>query len=153
MKTKKRNGFTLIELMTGMVAGMIVLLAAGSVLIVGNRYWDKAWDRVHLQRDGSYAMLKIGRSIRGGISAELESGGKGIKIYRQTNWIRFFLDGGNNDLKCEIEGGTPQTVVESNIADIEFTLDANRVDIGLKLGKDNFHNHFVSSVMMRNYGG
>ena len=153
MKMKRQNGFTLIELMTGMVASMIVLLAAGSVLIVGNRYWDKTWDKVGLQRDASYAMLKISRSIRAGTSAELESDGTGIKIYRKSDWIRFYLDGDNNDLKCEIEGGTPQIVVGSSIADIEFALDANRVDIGLKLGKDNFHNHFVSSVMMRNYGG
>jgi len=110
MKMKRQNGLTLIELMTSMVAGMIV----------GNRHWDKAWEKVHVQREGSYAKMKISRSIRGGISAELESSGKAIKIYRKTDWIRFFLDADNKDLKWEIEVGTPQTVVKSNIADIEL---------------------------------
>lgn len=143
----------MIELVIGIIAGTIVLLAAGGVLAIGNRYWDRAWDKINLQREASHTMHSMTRSIRTGTSAELDKDGKGLKIHRDTDWIRYFLDMDNNLLKCQLEGQAVPTVVGSDIADISFTLDSNKVDIGLKLRKDEFQNHFVSTVMMRNYGG
>ena len=153
MKTKRQKGFTLIELLIGMATGLIVLLGAGGILVVGNNFWENAWDKVNLQRDASYAMLTISRSVRSGKSAELENGGKGIKIYRETDWIRFYLDSAKNDIKCEIEGESPQTVVATFVEELTFTLDADIVEISIKLQRDNFQNHFASTAMMRNFGG
>ena len=153
MKTKKQKGFTLIELVISIIAGLIVLLAAGTALLAGHRVLNEAWGKVNIQRDASYAMLKINHSIRAAKSVEVESDAKAIKIYREADWIRFFLDEESNDLKCEIEGEELQTVVNGNVEDLEFTKEANRVRIGLKLKKGNFQNHFVSTVMMRNYAG
>ena len=150
MKTKGQKGFTLIEVMIAIVASVILLLAAGTALVSGHTFWNKAWEKVNLQRDASYAMLKISHSIKEGMSAELESDGKAVKIYRETDWIRFFLEEASNNLKCQIEGGEPQTVVNGKVEDVTFTLQGSLLGIDLKLKKDNFQIHFVSTVMMRN---
>lgn len=153
MKTKRQKGFTLIEVTIGSVAGIIVILAAGTALVSGHMFWNKAWEKANLQRDASYAMLRISGPIKAGRSAELESDGKAIKIYREADWIRFFLEEGSSDLKCEIEGEEPQTVLNGKVEDVTFTLQGNLLGIDLKLKKDNFQIHLVSTVMMRNYGG
>ena len=152
MKANVQKGLTLIEVLIAMVAGTIVVLAAGTALVSGHTFWNQSWEKANLQRDASYVMLRISHSIKAGKSAELESDGKAIKIYRDAGWIRFFLDEGSGDLKCEIEGEEPQTVVKDNIEDLEFTVEANKIEIDLKLKKDNFQNHFISTVVMRNYG-
>ena len=153
MKTKVQKGLTLVELIIASVAGVIVILAAGTVLVSVHRFWYTAWERVNLQRDASYAMLRIGRSVRAGISAELENDGKAIKIHREANWIKFFLDEGSNDLKCEVEGVGIHTIIDDNVEDLVFTVEADKINIDLKLKKDNLQNHFTSSVTIRNYGG
>jgi len=153
MKTKRQRGFTLIEVTIGSVAGVIVILAAGTALVFGHMFLNKAWEKANLQRDASYAMLRISGPIKAGRSAELESDGKAIKIYREADWIRFFLEEGSSDLKCEIEGGEPQIVLDGKVEDVTFTLQGNLLGIDLKLKKDDFETHLVSTVMMRNYGG
>lgn len=152
MNTHRHKGLTLIELMTSMATGMIVLLAAGSILVAGNRYWEQAWDKINLQRDASYIMHNISRSIRSAKSVELEDDGKAIKIYRNVDWIRISFDEENNAVNYEIADGVPRPLVLDHIEAMEFTVNANRVGISLKLQKDNFQNHFVSTVMMRNFG-
>jgi len=152
MKTKVQKGFTLVGLMIGIVAGIIVLLAAGTILVTGQTFWNEAWEKASLQRDASYAMLRISHSIKAGRSARIEGDGKAIKIYREADWIRFFLDEGSNNLKCEIEGAEPQPIVNDNVEDLEFSIEANKIRISLKLKKGNLQNHLVSTVMVRNYG-
>ena len=152
MKTKGPKGFTLIEILIVIAIGAILLSAIGVVLVSGHIFLNRAWKSVGLQRDASYAMLRMSHSIKAGRSAELENYGKGIKIYRETDWIRYFLEDGSKDLKCEIEGGQPQIVVNGNVEDLGFTLEAYKIGIDLTLKKDNLQNHFVSTVMMRNYG-
>ena len=153
MKTKSQKGFTLIELIIAAAAGAILVLAAGTVLFIGHTSWDKAWKKVNLQREASYAMLRMSGPIKAGSSAELENDGKAIKIYREGGWIRFFLDENSSDLKCEIEGQENETIITDNVEDLQFNAADKTVGIDLKLKKDNFQNHFTLTVMMRNYGG
>lgn len=153
MKTNVQKGFTLVEVIMAAVIGAIVILASGTVLVTSHTFLDRGIEKANLQRDASYAMLRISRSIKAGRSAELESDGKAIKIYRDADWIRFFLDENSSDLKCEIEGEEPQSVITDNVEDLQFNLEGNKVTIDLRLNDDNSQNHFVLTVMMRNYGG
>jgi len=152
MKRKGQKGFTIIELMIGIVTGTIVILAAGMILFYGQKSWNNTWKRANLQRDASYAMQRISLPIKAGMNAELEGDGNAIKIYRATDWIRFFLEQ-NNNLKCEIEGEGPQTIINGKMEALQFNVTGNTVIIELKLREDNLQTHFVSTVMMRNYGG
>jgi len=153
MKTKTQKGFTLVEVMIGIAAGVILLLAAGTALVGGQRFWSNAWAKANLQRDASYAMLRISRSAKEGISAQLDNEGKLLRIYREAGWITFYSPQGTNDLNCQIEGQDPQTIINGNVENVTFTLQDKLIGIDLRLTKDNSQTRFVSTVMMRNYGG
>ena len=153
MKTKTQKGFTLVEVMIGIAAGVILLLAAGTALVGGQTFWSNAWAKANLQRDASYAMLRISRSAKEGISAQLDNEGKLLRIYREAGWITFYSPQGTNDLNCQIEGQDPQTIINGNVENVTFTLQDKLIGIDLRLTKDNSQTRFVSTVMMRNYGG
>ena len=159
MKTKTQKGFTLVEVMVGTVAGAIVLLAAGTALVAGQTFWNKAWAKANLQRDASYAVLRISRSIRAGNSATVEDDGTALRIYTEGGWIRFSAVPDTKGLRLDYgnKGSETihsfETILNGNLEDLEFTVEANRVGIDLKVKKDNLQNDFLSTVMMRNYGG
>jgi len=153
VERKGQKGFTLVEVISAMIITAIVIAAAGSMLFYGQRYWSNTWKRANLQREASYAMQRMSLSVRAGMNAELEGDGDAVKIYRATDWIRFFLEQENNNLKSEIEGEVPQTIINGKVEYLQFNVTGNTVTIGLKLREDNLQTHFVSTVMMRNYGG
>ena len=60
----RRAGFTLIELMMAMLAGAIMALVVGSILVFGYQGWADNNRKVELQRDASLAMEAVGRQLR-----------------------------------------------------------------------------------------
>ena len=157
MKRKVQKGFTLIELTIAMLTGAIVILAAGMILFYGQKSWNNTWKRVNLQRDTSYAMQRISRPIKAGSSAQVEGNGEGLRIYndKEGSWRRFFVQPASNNLmlKSEIVGGnTTETILDDTVEALQFNVTGTTVSIELKLREDNLQTHFVSTVMMRNYG-
>ena len=155
MKTKSQKGLTLIELMIAIVAGTILVLAAGIVLFIGHTSWNKAWKKVNLQREASYAMLSMSRSVKAATSAQVEDDGKAVVIYGDGDSIRFshVVDANDNDLTYQIGLEQPQTIINGKVEYLQFNVQGNKVTIDLKLKEDDVQTHFVSTVMMRNYGG
>ena len=154
MKARKRKGFTLMEVVTAMGISTIVILAGGAVLVASHTRWNKAWDDVNLQRDASYTMLELTQSIRAGAAATLESNGRAIRIYdRDGNWELFYLGNGDDNVKYEIEGQSPRTIIDRNLAGLLFNIEGNKVTIDLRLKKYNQQVNLVSTILMRNYGG
>ena len=152
MKVKRVKGITLVELAIAIPSTLIVLLAVGTTLTAGHTSWNRSWSKVNLQRDASYAIIRINRHIKGGTFAETEDEGKAIKIYKGADWMRFFLDQNSKDLKCEIEGQDPETLISGSVEELQFSIDSNKVRINLTLKKDGLETHLVSEVMIRNYG-
>ena len=154
MKRKRQKGFTLVELIITTFTGAIVIVATGMILFFGQRTWNTTWDRTNLQRDASYAMLRITRDIKAGASAQVEDSGKGLKIFNGADWVRFFTTSGGSlfALKRETSGGGSETVIEDNMQAVQFNVTGNTVAIDLKLKEYNLETHFASTVMMRNYG-
>lgn len=154
MKTKKGKGFTLMEVVIAMGISTIVILAGGTVLVASHTRWNKAWDDVNLQRDASYIMLELTRSIRASASATVESNGTAIRIFdRDGAWELFSLGTGADNIQYEIEGQSPRTIIDRNLEGLQFSIEDNKVIIDLKLKKDNQQINLVSTVLMRNYGG
>jgi prepilin-type N-terminal cleavage/methylation domain-containing protein len=153
-KSKSQKGFTLIEFMIAIMAGAILLLAAGIVVSVGQTSWNKAWKKVNLQREASVAMIRMVRSIKAGISAQVEDDGKTVVIYSDEDSIKFshVVDASTNVLIYQIGAEQPQ-IISSKVENLQFGVQANKVTIDLKLKDDDAQAHFVSTVMMRNYGG
>ena len=158
MKRKVQKGFTLVELTIAMFTSTIVILAAGIILFFGQKNWNSTWERANLQRDASYAMMRMTRSIKAGTSAQVENDGKGLRVYndKEGSWRRFFVQSASNKLmlKSEIVGDNSisETILDDKVEALQFNVTGTAVSIELKLREDNLQTHFVSTVMMRNYG-
>jgi len=158
-KTKSRKGLTIIELMVAVMAGAIVVLAAGIVIVLGQTSWNQTWKKVNLQRDASYAMLRMTHSIQAATSAAADVNGPVLNIKIKDpnppyteHTIIFSYVADTNNLQCQI-GGQPQTIINGEVKDLQFNVAGNTVTIDLSLKKDDAQAHFKSTVMMRNYGG
>jgi Tfp pilus assembly protein PilW len=154
MKRKRQKGFTLIELIVTTFTGVIVIVAAGMILFFGQKTWNSTWDRTNLQRDASYAMLRMTRHIKAGASAQVEDGGKSLRIYNGDDWVKFFTASGAEmlALKSATGDGSSETIIDDNMEAVQFNVTGNMVTIDLKLKEYNLETHFASTVMMRNYG-
>ncbi len=153
-KTKSQKGFTLIELMVAIMVSAVVVLAAGIVIVIGQTSWNQIWKKVNLQRDASYAMLIMTRSIQAAKSAEKSSDGRVLYIPKQSDPnITFSYVADTNNLQCQI-GGQTQTIINGEVTNLQFNVVGNNtVTIDLSLKEDDAQAHFKSTVMMRNYGG
>ncbi len=105
-------------------------------------------------------MLRMSRPLRAGISAKVEADGKGLRIYTEGGWMRFFVAPGASKLMLKGEIGSDtdgtissETILSDNVESLQFNVTGNTVTIDLKLKVDELETHFVSTIMMRNYGG
>jgi type II secretory pathway component PulJ len=161
MKTKSRKGLTLIELVIAIATSVIVVLAAGTVIVAGQTSWNETWKSVNLQRDASYAMLRMSQSIKKAISATATADGPvlNIKIKDTTppyteHTIIFSYVADTNNLQYQKDGGQSQTIINGKVKNLQFNVVGNNtVTIDLSLKKDDAQAQFKSTVMMRNYGG
>jgi prepilin-type N-terminal cleavage/methylation domain-containing protein len=151
-KTKSRKGFTLIELMVAIVASAVVVLATGIVIVIGQTSWNQTWKKVNLQRDASYAMLIMSQSIKAATSAETEDNNTILTLERgeDPNIIFYYA---TDNLQYQIVGGQSQTIINGKVENLQFDVAGNTVTIDLSLKEDDVQTHFISAVMMRNYGG
>lgn len=158
MKRKVQKGFTLIELMISMFTSTIVIVAAGSILFYGQKSWNNTCKRVNLQRDASYAMQRMSSAVKAGTSAKVEGNGIGLRVYNdiEGSWRRFFVQSAANSimLKTAIVGESisDENILDGKVEVLQFNVTGTTVRIELKLREDNLQTHFVSTVMMRNYG-
>jgi prepilin-type N-terminal cleavage/methylation domain-containing protein len=153
-KVTNRAGLTLIELVVAMSAGCIVFLATAAMLFFGQKSLNHGWQQANLQRDASYAMLKIRQSIRCGNKADLEGDGEGLKIYHNATWIRFWFVPAQNNLQYQLEGEQEQILLDGVVENATFEVDPNThrtVTVDLELRNGNCEAHFLSTAMMRNY--
>lgn len=156
-KTKSQKGLTIIELMIAAMAVAIVILAAGIVIIIGQTSWNRTWRDVNLQRDASYAMLLMARSIQAATDANAPAASNGRILYipkqSDPNVITFSYLPDSNNLQCQVGGGETQTIISGTVNNLQFSVvDKNKVTIDLRLKKDGAQTRLVSTVMMRNYG-
>lgn len=65
MNTRRHNGFTLVELMVGMLAASVLAITIGSMLFYAYMGWRATRAVSEMERDGSLAMHTMSRVIRG----------------------------------------------------------------------------------------
>jgi Tfp pilus assembly protein PilW len=154
MKTKieSRKGFSLIELMVAIATSAIVLLAIAIVIVFGQTSWNDTWTKVNLQRDASYAMLKMSQSIKKATSAVADVNGPVLNLVVDSNSIIFSYAQDTNDLQYQI-GEHSETVISGKVKNLQFGVSGNTVTIDLELEEDNVETRLLSTVMMRNTGG
>lgn len=153
--TKSQKGLTILELMIAVSAAVILILAAGIVIVIGQTSWNDTWGSVSLQRDASYGMLLMTRSIQAAQAAQKSSDGGTLYIPNQSdpNVIKFYYVADTNSLQLKVGGGSVQTVIAGGVNNLQFDVGTNTVTIDLSLKKDDAQAELKSTVMMRNYGG
>jgi prepilin-type N-terminal cleavage/methylation domain-containing protein len=63
-ESRQKSGFTLIEVMVGMLAAAVLALTFSAMLIASYRSWENNRDSVKMQNDATLALALIGREIR-----------------------------------------------------------------------------------------
>jgi Tfp pilus assembly protein PilW len=154
MKTKieSRKGFSLIELMVAIATSTIVLLSIAIVIVFGQTSWNDTWTKVNLQRDASYAMLKMSQSIKKATSAAADVNGPVLNLVVDSNSVIFSYAQDTNDLQYQI-GEHSETIISGKVKNLQFGVSGNTVTIDLELEEDNVETRLLSTVMMRNAGG
>jgi prepilin-type N-terminal cleavage/methylation domain-containing protein len=155
MKTKSRKGITLIELLIAMMAGAIVILAAGVIIVSGQKSWNETWKKVNLQRDASYAMLVMSQSIKKAASVVVDANDRAMTITDAAgDTTRFSWNSGQDTLRCWVGTGSPSTIID-DVQYLQFGMDDvnDTVTIDLRLQDGSVQTYFVSTVMIRNRNG
>jgi type II secretory pathway pseudopilin PulG len=155
MKKTNKAGFTIMELIVALAAACIIVFAAGIVLVFGQRSWDRGLEQAGVQRDASFAMLRMKQSISAGRSVALDADGMGVKIFNSTGWIKYRFYPGQKDLRYQIDGQSEQTLLGGIVRNAAFDVDPNThkmVIIDIELQKHISQTRLSSKTMMRNYG-
>ncbi len=61
---KPQSGFTIVEMMVALLAGVVLALTVGAMIVFAYMAWAHNSDAVKVQGDGSVAMIVISREIR-----------------------------------------------------------------------------------------
>jgi hypothetical protein len=151
---KNRAGLTLPEIIIALTASLIVFLATGTILVFGQKCWNREWTQTNLQRDAAHAMLKMKQSIRNGTRAELEEDGTGVKIYYTGGWIRFYSVSLQKDLRYQLDGEDERTLLDGVVENATFDVDTTTqktVTVDIRLQDGLCKAGLLSTTMMRNY--
>jgi hypothetical protein len=152
-KNKIRAGLTIIELMVAAAAVTIVFFAAAIMLVFGQKSWNQELLRANLQRDASYAMLKMKRSINSATQVQLDKDELGMKLFQTTGSVRYRFNPEDKNLCCQVEGESLGTVLDGIVEDVTFAIDANSnkmVQVDIELQKNNCVARLSSKTLMRN---
>ncbi len=150
-RNRRAAGLMLIELVIAFSAACIVFFAMAIIMVFGQRSLNRGLQQANLQRDASYANLKIKQSIKGATQAQLDMDGNGVTIYHGAGWIRFWFLPGQKDLRYQLDGEDEQTLLDGVVEQADFNVDGSKVIVGLELLDGNCEARFVSTTMMRNY--
>ncbi|MDF7808437.1 type II secretion system protein [Pontiellaceae bacterium B12219] len=63
-RLNRKSGFTLVEIMVGILAGTVLAITFSAMLIATYRSWENNRDSVKMQNDATLALALIGREIR-----------------------------------------------------------------------------------------
>ena len=69
MKIKVNNGFTIVELLIGIIAAAILALTAGTMLINGYKGWVRSLALADMERDAAVAIHTLDLAVRGATNA------------------------------------------------------------------------------------
>jgi Tfp pilus assembly protein FimT len=150
-RRRRDAGLTLIELVVAFSAAVIVFFAMATIMVFGQKSLNRGLQLANLQRDASYANLKIKQSVKNATQAQLDDDGNGVKIYHAAGWIRFWFLPGQKDLRYQLDGENEHTLLDGVVEQANFNVDGSKVVVDLELLDGNCEARVASTTMMRNY--
>lgn len=131
-----QQGFTLVELMIGMIVGLVLLLVIGTVFVSSQGVFREQEDNARVQENGRFALEVIGRSIKQAGHVEMPftgfkveftgtaiSGTNGGAGVADTLTVQF--EGAIGDSDCDGKGVT----VAGTIIQNHFNIDAANAEL------------------------
>ena len=147
---KNRNsGFTLVELMVVVLMVGLLVLVSTQIPLFSLSSWRKGTERLRMQRDAHYAMLRVQYKLKPVSSSNIDvSDPSKLVIDLNTN-ESFFLQG--NQLFYQDPEGVQELVIEGD-ADTQFNVTSNNgtINITLILTKGNVRAILKTAVKPRN---
>ncbi|GAG94889.1 unnamed protein product, partial [marine sediment metagenome] len=119
----RTSGFTLVELMVVVLVVGLVVLVTTQIPLFSLSSWRKGADRLRMQRDADYAMLRIQRKLRPASSSNIDvlSDPSTLVIDLNTG-ENFSLQG--NQLFYQDPAGVQELVIEGD-AGTQFNVTPN----------------------------
>lgn len=144
MKARRNeDGFTLVELMVGMLAASVLMLVVAAMLVFGWMGWRSSTDSVAMQRDAWIAMEELSREIRNSSLGEIAVEAEGIWFaastfpHGRTEAVEIAADEIAYSAGVTIESFEAE-ITPSNTVRVAFTLatrdqrDANHYEMEVK---------------------
>jgi len=129
---KNRNsGFTVVELMVVILLVGLVVLVTTQIPLFGLSSWTKGSQRLKMQRDADYAILRIQRKLRSASLSNVDVSDPSTLVIDLDTGESFFLQGnqffyqdpdGTQELVIEGDGGTQFNVTNPTGTIINVTL-------------------------------
>lgn len=146
-----RRGFTLVEVLAGVLAAAILVLVAGTMLYFSYMGWQRNSNQVDLQQDASAAMGVIARYARsaqpGGLSA-----GSGVLTMASSNGTVRISKSGNQlifDPNTAISGNE-LALIPSRVTSFTPIATTNRVSVTLVMQDGDITATFTNTASIRN---
>ncbi len=89
MKIRGQSGFTIVELLIGMIAALILALMAGVMLINTYRGWVRSLAAADMERDTAVALHALDLAVRGAVDTVL-TGPNTLQVRMTNGMVRAF---------------------------------------------------------------
>lgn len=135
MKTTDRSGFTVVELMAGLVATAILILTVGALMWFSAANWRQGNTAVNLRRDAAFAMQLMARAARSSSLTNITVG-SGSLIIPPTQ----FLQSSNSQLIYIPNTGAPgnqMVVIKSGLDLFQSATTNGTLSVHLRLKANN----------------
>jgi type II secretory pathway pseudopilin PulG len=155
-RLESKNGFTVIELIVGMIAASMLAVIMSVVLFYGYTAWNRNSSFLELQRDATLAMQTLSKSLRQATATGVDLTQPGqivVSNLNTTTLTSFYQQGGNLICNPAVNnGGVPFSLVRGWVIPSGFTCSniAQGVTMRLKLKNGSKSLEMDSSVNFRN---
>ena len=147
---KNRNsGFTLVELMVVVLMVGLLVLVSTQIPLFSLSSWRKGTERLRMQRDAHYAMLRVQYKLKPVSSSNIDVSDPSKLVIDLNTGESFFLQ--ENQLFYQDPEGTQELVIEGD-AGTQFNVTSNNgtINITLTLTKGNVQAILKTAVKPRN---
>ena len=147
---KNRNsGFTLVELMVVVLMVGLLVLVSTQIPLFSLSSWRKGTERLRMQRDAHYAMLRVQYKLKPVSSSNIDVSDPSKLVIDLNTGESFFLQ--ENQLFYQDPEGVQELVIEGD-AGTQFNVTSNNgtINITLTLAKGNVQTILKTAVKPRN---
>jgi prepilin-type N-terminal cleavage/methylation domain-containing protein len=140
MKTRIQSGFTIVELLIGMIAAAVLALTAGTMLVTSYRGWIRSLALADMERDAAVAIHTLDLAVRGADDVVL-TGANTLRVRLANGTVRSFSaqwsgvpSRGSLVYYRDLAAGAPMILVENRLVGFasSFTSGVVRVTMTLE---------------------